>query len=85
MTLKIGDVVRLKSGGFPMTVGVTNPPSHAVVCVWHDQDGRMHKEVVDDDLLVSDTITGQEVPVQSALDAALNEYIEKDWRSKRGL
>jgi uncharacterized protein YodC (DUF2158 family) len=37
MSVKIGDVVRLRSGGPLMTVLTTNAEKELVVCSWFDQ------------------------------------------------
>ena len=63
---KAGEIVRLKSGGFPMVVEleyqdnwkpsswVYNPPAiwqHGVVCVWHGNDGALNREPIKPHLL----------------------------------
>lgn len=44
--LKVGDVVRLKSGGQKMTVTFTGGThmDGSVRCVWHDGEGKVHRE-----------------------------------------
>jgi len=46
---KPADVVRLKSGGFKMTVSETTK-TH-IKCIWHDSDGYLHEESFSVDLL----------------------------------
>lgn len=50
VTFKIGDTVRLKSGGPPMTVKIADY-ADAVVCVWFDngtqKDGTFHAAMLE--------------------------------------
>ena len=43
MTFPIGTIVRLKSGGFAMTVRDTTPAG-IVICYWHGADGISHND-----------------------------------------
>ena len=64
MTFKVGDVVRLKSGGYPMTVAMDQlANSDSVSCVWHDADGRISDWYFQSDTLISaDTVAGIAAP-----------------------
>ena len=44
--MKVGDVVKLMSGGQAMTVySLTGVGAqHSAMCVWHDEEGRPHHE-----------------------------------------
>lgn len=91
-TFAVGDVVRLKSGGFPMTVailGLSDPYhpdcdmysfSDEVICYWHDASGVPHKKRYQVRTLIKATAT--EVPVESAFDTL---PAKSPWRDRRGL
>lgn len=38
-TFELGDVVYMKSGGYPMTVKLIIKPQDNVVCQWHSAEG----------------------------------------------
>jgi uncharacterized protein YodC (DUF2158 family) len=40
MAFRVGDVVRLKSGGLAMTVTEAKKDEEVVVCQWHDVKGK---------------------------------------------
>ena len=42
--MKVGDVVKLMSGGCAMTISCDAGIQQAVTCVWHDDEGRPHRE-----------------------------------------
>ncbi|HTJ95618.1 MAG TPA: YodC family protein [Pararobbsia sp.] len=50
---EIGDVVRLKSGGQPMTVNQVGPVAFApgvwLICQWFDLQGQLHQEMFHED------------------------------------
>ena len=81
-TFAIGDVVRLKSGGVPMTV-ICRRSEHVVDCVWQDHAGTPHGYAYPVKVLVNatatDAVTGEEVPVESVFNPP------EDWRGRRGL
>ena len=79
MTFKVGDVVRLKSGGYPMTVMCLRSAQMSD-CVWHDETGTPHGYAYPNDILLPETPTEQvanQIPVESILG--------ESWRGKRGL
>ena len=45
-----GDIVRLKSGGPPMTV--TSVWKNIVDCEWFDRNGQIHRHQLDQDALI---------------------------------
>ena len=60
MQFKVGDVVRLKSGGPPMTVTLEHKsvPTHngdildAVWCIWFDKNDRSRSRIFNPDTLI---------------------------------
>lgn len=42
--IKPGDIVRLKSGSLPMTVGDRENAEGHILCVWSRSDGNVSKE-----------------------------------------
>jgi len=83
MTFKVGDVVRLHSGGFVMTIIRESTFADALVeCVWHDANGQPQAASYREETLASalaTTVTGEQVPVESVFNPP------EDWRAKRGL
>ena len=83
MTFKVGDVVRLHSGGSVMTV--TKGSTFAddwVECVWHDANGQSQAASYREETLASalaTTVTGEQIPTESVFNPP------EDWRAKRGL
>jgi uncharacterized protein YodC (DUF2158 family) len=53
---EIGDVVRLKSGGQPMTVNQVGPVAFApgvwLICQWFDQKGELRQEMFHEDMVL---------------------------------
>jgi len=90
MTFSVGDVVRLKSGGYPMTVEAIRAPEDSAManrihCAWHSNEGMAQFASYSENMLIgattTDMATGKEVPVESAFP---HEPIT-DWRKRRGL
>ena len=88
MSFKVGDVVRLKSGGMSMTVDLVRDSTivgrvDRIFCVWHTHDGTAQIADYSADMLVKATATsaatGEEVPVESILNSP------ETWRISRGL
>lgn len=44
MMFNVGDVVRLNSGGHPMTIDSIREEDQEADCVWIDDNGKPHKE-----------------------------------------
>jgi len=84
---KVGDVVRLKSGGFPMTV-VCVDKNGLLDCVWHNAVGEYRDHAFVESSLIpaaaTEIATGQQVPVETIYDQ--QRWPENtDWKTSRGL
>ena len=82
---KVGDVVRLKSGGLPMTV-MHLRSEKSIDCVWQDQHGTPHGYAYPTEILVIDPA---EAIIQRPADmTAIQRWPEPgntDWKTSRGL
>ncbi len=78
-----GDVVRLKSGGFPMTV--SSDEGSALECLWHDANGQPHTEEYRGETLVKATATDLATGEEVTIDTAFNAERPLTWRDRRGL
>lgn len=93
----VGDVVRLKSGGLPMTVFHPAPPAdiypnvsvEQVLVMWHDVNGEPQEEWYHVAMLEPMAIERQgQQPLSDPMNSsmtAMGERYEADWRKSRGL